>query len=374
MLALVAGCALRHTLHYEPVAFELPPVEASQLDGLAERIERDTGRRRLRSWALGPPDAPFQGPMRAADLPVEVLYALYAYSRPWTRGGELDLLVDVGQGPVPVTLWWTPRREVAFDYGTLQPHRARPTGLFGVALEEALDARALARWMDELSVRYGLGAFRGELWTEDEVGDVATALEHLSEVELLALAGIALVRTDVSPRSARRELAYFDPATEPPTLTFFDLAFENDLHGFVGPVGAPLAAGTMTAMHEFGHALADLPSRQAFTQYVAAAEAWERGEGERTLARERYRDYQALGRQGPVIDAWEAFRDGRFGPSSYGFRDPHESFAEAFALYHLDPDALERALPGAVAWFDAGVHLAAAGLLEAEPLDAPGEE
>jgi hypothetical protein len=348
---MLGACALRRVSHYEPVAFELEPVKPEFLEVLPTIIERDTESRRIESWSVR--DYAGTGELTPSSLPDEVLYAMFSCSRPWTAGAELDLLVDVGEGPRPVTLWWTVDRAVVVDWGDGPPRRAEPPW-----------DGPVQRWVDALAEEYGLGGFSGSAWTMEQVGDVASALELLSEEELGALAGIQFVREALSPRSPGRELAYFEPATEPPTLFFFDLAFANDELAFVGTVDEPVAAGAMTAMHEFGHVLADAPLRRAYTAYTEAYEAWHSGgdrDGRRT-AREYYRLYRALGRQGPVITAWEHLREGRLGPSSYGFRDPHESFAEAFALYHLDPEALERALPGAVAWFRSGAHLRAAGL------------
>ena len=44
-------------------------------------------------------------------------------------------------------------------------------------------------------------------------------------------------------------------------------------------------------------------------------------------------------------------------PTRYGATSRDEAFAEAFMLYKRDPEALERAQPGALAWFRAGKHI-----------------
>lgn len=341
MIALLAGCALRRVEHYEPVSFALDPLDGDHLDALPLSLAHELERGRLRSLATA------AGGVASLDaLPPEAVYAVWGTLRPWARGAELDLLVDTGRGARPVTVWWSTRRDAVVAWGDGPVERPKPP-------RDGVEA-----WREDLALRYGLGEIGGAVaWTSDEVADVATALARLSPEELAGLDGIALRRMAVSPRSAARELAYFDPSHEPPILDFYDLAFEEGGYGFVGDVAAPAPAAAMTALHEFGHVLADAPFRRA---YVAYLEAWEAD----PTVEQPYRDYQALGRASPVVAAWEAFRGRRKGPSSSGFRDPDESFAEAFALWHLDPDALERALPGARAWFGSGAHLRAAGLVE----------
>lgn len=349
ILAWLAACALRRVEHYEPVGFHLDPPDPDFLAYLPDLLDAEQGSRRLRAVGADRP---------LAELPIEVQYAIYATSKAWARSAELDLRVDLGRGPYSVQLRWSRRREVDVEWSEREPARAAlPPGL------------TLADWQAHLAERYGFASFGGDVaWTEDEVADVAYALGCLSPAERAPLAGVDLLRTSVSPRSASRELAYFDPTTEPPSLSFFDLAFDPEPDAFVGPASAPVAAGTMTALHELGHLLADAPLRRAYEAYIAAWDAWQvevdpdRLAELREAEKARYREYVRLGRSGPVVEAWDEFRAGRLGPSSYGFREKNESFAEAFALYHLDPDALERTLPGAVAWFASNAHVEAAGL------------
>lgn len=364
---LVAGCALRHAPHYEPVGLELAPVDEGFVESLPAILDRDLRRGRLRSVARAEGGDPARtAPVERFDtLEPEELYALFACQRRWARGAELDLLVDAGRGPRPVTLWIGPRFDVVVGSSDLSPDRVpRPRQ---VPLDE---------WSRRLAGRLGVVGFAGEdrRWSEAEIGDVASALSRLLPEEAQVLRGVELVRRSASPRAPAKELAWFDPNTPIPRIEFFDLAFTDDRIGFVGPVYAPIASGVMTALHEFGHLVADEPLRVAYDAYLAAFAAWtaetdpDRATELRAESRARYRAYRRIGSRGPVIEAWEQVRAGRPGPSSYGARSPHESFAEAFALYHVDPAALERALPGAREWFAARGHLAAASPAGAEAL------
>ena len=46
------------------------------------------------------------------------------------------------------------------------------------------------------------------------------------------------------------------------------------------------------------------------------------------------------------------------GPTPYGAGNIWESYAEAYALWHADPDALRRTMPATAEWFANGGHLA----------------
>ncbi|MEZ4237580.1 MAG: hypothetical protein R3F59_15820 [Myxococcota bacterium] len=318
--AWLAACAARAP-RYDPVDFALTAHPAEVVRATAD-LDRWAGGRHLRACAP------------ALDtLPAEVCFAIWATSLRAYRGAELDLWVDVGAGPRAVTLWWSAQREVRAAWSEAEPAPA--------------------------AVSYADFQWEGP-WGPEEAEAVGAGLATLSDAELALVADLTLWRGARSDRAPRRELAFFDPAFEPPEIRFFDIAF--DPAGFVGEPDAPGTPAAMTALHEVGHAIADLPFRRAYLAYLAAHERWERtgDPGDRAADREAWRRYRALGRAGPVVSAWEAFRGRRRGPTPYGWRDPYESFAEAFALAHLDPAALDRALPGAVAWFAAHPHVDAA--------------
>jgi hypothetical protein len=61
---------------------------------------------------------------------------------------------------------------------------------------------------------------------------------------------------------------------------------------------------------------------------------------------------------GPIIEAFQRHRSFIQGPTIYGDTSIHESFAESYALFKLDPDALIRIDPKLYTWFTSNQHLA----------------
>ncbi len=66
---------------------------------------------------------------------------------------------------------------------------------------------------------------------------------------------------------------------------------------------------------------------------------------------------EALLKRSPLLAAFAELPGAKKGPTPYGRTTMDESFAEAFALFKVDPDALRRISPEMVAWFVAGEHL-----------------
>jgi hypothetical protein len=104
-------------------------------------------------------------------------------------------------------------------------------------------------------------------------------------------------------------------------------------------------------------ALAGLQAEFEVTEarYLELRPQLERMRGE---ARKRGGDAARERRRGALLEAFAALDGAGVGPTPYGASNMHESFADAFALYKLDPAALERFSPEMHAWFAAGGHLA----------------
>ena len=60
---------------------------------------------------------------------------------------------------------------------------------------------------------------------------------------------------------------------------------------------------------------------------------------------------------GPIVEAFLANRSTDKGPTRYADFDDDEAFAESFALFKLDPEALRRIDPPLYQWFASRAYL-----------------
>jgi len=349
VILLALACAPH--LRYEPVAFEVPALHldhAVLTSAVMKQLERGRIRSIERPSELG--DSPVPG-AQVASLSDAELYAVLAASGRWSRGAELDLLVPAADGPTPTTIWVDLEGGVRVASGT-QPLQAP---LPPAHVDELL-------WQAEIAESYDLDGFSGT-WTLIELGYVVMALDRLTPEELAAMTGVHFARVAQSPRRAA-EMARYEPSELPPRLEVYDAAFEEFGHGFVGPLDHPVPTPVMTVLHECGHVIVDRPLRETYDAFRMALEASEGMVDGQAFAsaydraQEIERCYRQLGSTGPVLDQFVAIRGKTRGPTSYGWRSRHhEAFAEAFALHHLDPDALRRVMPAVSEWFDRDQHV-----------------
>ncbi len=299
-------------------------------------------------------------------------------------GAEWDMLVRVRGETVPVTVWWdAPKR---------------------------LDLRAGAPWDPtpppatvEALLAYGIGPLGGTRggWEPEARGLVEQALAALRPEELAVVGGVELWRQDRPSERVTREiplpeggafLACYERDVARAGIYVFDAALRKGTQTFVGRPEAPSSLAVYALLHEVGHALADAPARAAgleVMEVLREARALEaesqrlRAEWE-TLPRTRegaaraetlsshheeilarmdvleaaLREREAFANdwtaRDPMAAAWSGVLGGRKAPTLYGRTAPIEGFADAFALHHLDPEALRRASPVAASWFDEG--------------------
>lgn len=288
-------------------------------------------------------------------------------------GSEHDLVLGSGDEMRPVTVWLESKTSLVVSMGTAVP--PLPTG----------DPP-----MDGIVTGHGLAGARedGAVFEPRVRAVIDVSLAQLSPVERAAMADVTLVRVagkapgthgqwvntaEFRSRTDHGEMAFFDDLLRPTGL-------------FMGPVLAPIHPAHGTVLHEVAHAVDNAPLRARMRAYNLASTEYNRrveasnAEGkalskmpdrsrpaDRLAAHEAEATalnavYAALQEERVVVEAIRPVSDGfraRFGDiTRYGATADAEAFAEAFALFHVDRDALTRVSPEAVAWFAAGAHLA----------------
>lgn len=386
---LCAACGPPLTLFYETTGILHAPVNEAKRDALVAAVI--TGLDGRRAVVEAPGEAPVVVTQQTAPtLDVAVLQALFMVlpGEIGGRGAELDLLVRrEGAAGLPVTVRVDLERNLTLVPGPVPPERGPAPGAA------------------EIRARFGIGPLQDTDagWGTSSRRSLALALERLSPEERAVLAGMPFVRA-VGPRSVaspdqlNRGAQYMQENCRA-SIVAFDLISSGEDVQFVGRPDDPLPSPMFAFLHEIGHALHHRAGRVAFCEHEAVLEARNaraRALGDRidafnalvrranagdAAAREALqrlrptleaaqvevarmdqeidRTFQAaerLARRGPVLDAYaRAVGDGA--PTRYGRQSLAESFAESFALFKADPEALQRALPAAHRFFQRAGHL-----------------
>jgi len=272
---------------------------------------------------------PFQlelAPEWVGDEPLEqALEPIFA--RRALRGREIDLWVHVGDERTPMTVW------VGLDRSVRVMPGDAPGGC--VACESATAATLSGEY------QLGVSAEAETPWTEADLGLVAEAMDALSPALRRPLRGLEVRR---ERRGPPRMVARYEPDRSPPRVVVFERALAADEWSFVGAPTCPRPSTLLSVLHELAHAIADAPRRDLVATWEASADRVGL-----TAA------VTSLTKRGPVVDAYAQVVSRRErAVTDYARRDVHEAFAEAFALYYADPEALRRVSPAQYAWFAAG--------------------
>jgi hypothetical protein len=259
-------------------------------------------------------------------LPAAAVGALAHLSGPRFWGGEIDILVRVRKkGTYPVTLWFDRDGDVTVAVGKRLAGRT-PEG-FG----KRRDADAVRRAHKTGPIRSA-----GRKWRTEELLILDGALARLHPAERRVLKDVRILRATLGRQPLQAGLYSMDSRGRY-RLRVFNRTFVSQEHGFVGSVAKPLPRGAWTILHELGHAVSGWPARRAFEQ------------GE-------VRKGRKLQRSNRVLKGYRKARGAVRGPTPYGRSSLTESFAESFALYHLDPKALARWNRDVFQWFESGGH------------------
>jgi len=329
------GCARTH-LFYDARELRHEPLKDHQKDDLQALLAgRLKDRRVVRVDNAGRQRVVDTSRAGLGRLSLAELGALWLATSTGDQGGESDLRVRTGPRSVPVTV------TIALD-GSVVVHsggrEADPDE--GPLLSEG-----------EIRDQYRLKTTLPGQWKENERRALAQALSLLSPAELDVVRGLGFERRAKPADGDPDKAALYALQGCRGTISLYSSGVRSDRYRFVGDPTTPRSAVLHSLLHEMGHAFERDAARDAYcaagrTSGARRNELIERG--------------NALGRDSPMLRAFLAVKAGEPGPTDYADASPHEAFAESFALFHMDPDALRRALPRVHAWFKDGGHERAA--------------
>jgi hypothetical protein len=374
LLALLALDAGAFSPSYSTYSLE----PAIQLDDTSTRELRTVARQlALYYGARLTVDSTMGEKIRLSDAPPAALVGLIrVLDSPGLRDAEVDVLVHDHQLRYPVTVTWVSSGTVRLRWGA--PFSVSTTTLDTTALD------VVQKW-PIVMLTDGSAP-----WSSRTLSLVDEAFSLLSADELERVRGLAFHREHHAPPGLR--LASHGPGLDPARIAalyasnrvdghvvVYDLALASSWTTFVGDVRAPRSADLFDLVHELGHALADVQRRTLAqllverARIVAAPDPADDQTGSADRLEVVDAKLHAMGfdpqsgqryvenpfSESVVVTKFAAVLGGLDrAPTDYGRTAIDEAFADSFALYKLDPSALERTAPDVLAWFEAGGHLA----------------
>ncbi len=218
--------------------------------------------------------------------------------------------------------------------------------------------------------RYRLGSLDSgsKPWTDTELSVLADALKVLEPTELRYLVDLSFVRERKSDNGLAANYHYHSSSDQGlhQSITVYDTTFVGQEYRFCGNLERTYSAAHMTIVHELGHLIADQPLLeherllnetvrehnrlvQVFNDTQSEGVLLELNAVKAELEELRRKKFSAVG---PIVDAFLESRSAAKGPTVYADTNSVEAFAESYALFKLDPKALNRADPGAFEWFE----------------------
>jgi hypothetical protein len=332
VLVVGTGCGRAH-LYYETTELRHPAFARDQQAGLAQaladRIDDDVSivwvdeRRREQRLRGTPADL--------KKLGLAELGALWLALQGAERGAEADLRVRTGREKTPISVYWSLDGDLRIESGINE------------------EAEEPAPSESEIRARFGLASALPGRWEEPERRALADALAVLSPRELEIVRDIPFDREAGVPGGDPTKAALYVQNGCKAKIYLYATGVKSDRFRFMGSARAPKSAVLHALVHEIGHAVSSAPSRE---KYCAA----ERDPKRRNALVAAGNDLVA---GGPVIEAYLRVLDGLPAPTDYGNTSALESFAESFALFHIDEAALQRTRPAVARWFAKAGHEAA---------------
>lgn len=313
-------------------------------------------------------------PPELAGVPTASLAALKAALSEEARGAEIDLLLPGEHGErLAVSAHYEPSGTIVITQG---PPIVAPTATPPTA--------------DEVRARHGINpSDLGEVrWTAPYLDVLDRALALLGNEEKAFVSRILFVREHKSREPDNQGVnvvALYTSGAGSGRIELYDNLLAADRYMFIGQPHAPQPASVRAILHQIGHALADASQTAAQRDLISAVHAYK--SDEKTLSKwiesregdapseEQVGDFldkihrvevtahrvSHVGPEGPVIRAYRRARGNGSGPTLASESDIEESFADCFALFRGDPEALRRIDPDALAWFSSQGHMSALG-------------
>ncbi|MEE2644299.1 MAG: hypothetical protein VYD19_05150 [Myxococcota bacterium] len=348
-------------LYYESLAVKMSAAQSGQRAALLKAVNRAYRGRRISLREGG--RAQVFTPAALKQLSLPGLQALSAFSPRHFYGAEIDTLVPAGRKrALPISLRIDLKGDVELE------------------LSKASMPEEVSVSLAELRARYGTLDFKREgdaRWGQPARYALDQTLAQLSEAERRLLRGIPFVRSPGNGKG-RRAGEYVQQACDA-KIYIYNRAFKIRRSTFMGSISAPKPTVAAVLVHELGHALHRLRDRRMWCRYqreIAALDARikrynrsaNKRQGELQAIEAEKRGIKSLERAlkaegaGPVLSAYRAAVSRGRAPTRYGESSLAEAFAEAFALYRIDPAALKRVSPEAHRWFSGDGHLRALDL------------
>jgi hypothetical protein len=239
--------------------------------------------------------------------------------------------------------------------------------------------------VDDLQTKYKITVEKGNKdWSGSDLEDLKWALSKLTKEEAGALEGYKFLRWTTRQDRAKVDASYKDPGKD--ECGFHELDIKGKTYKIsmydgcfkdpeaVSDTMAGVAIGRFNLLHEIGHAMQWVEMRRtwekydkALKEYNAAVDEYNKASaGDQKKMKGKVdkldKESEAAGKKYEAaktraIDELQKLIAGKEALTEYSKTDAEEAFAEAFALYKVDPKGVKKINPKLYNWFSKHGHL-----------------
>jgi hypothetical protein len=231
---------------------------------------------------------------------------------------------------------------------------------------------------EKLQKKYGIVIKKGDkAWSAADIKDLKWALKKLTKEEGKVLRGYHFIRWSTPAARQKVDPTYKPPASQECGLHEVDLAKKSykismyDKCFDKSTTMAGVAVGRFHILHEIGHAMELAEQIQAWNKYKKledkynkAIDAYKANPSRKKKAivtalekKLNAADKKYKASVGRTLREFSAKVKGKAALTKYSKTNMHEAFAEAFALYKIDPKGIKRANPKLAKWLASQKHL-----------------